>query len=624
MNTIPLGLKQALESGECVLFIGAGIGHHLIGADGKAAPDAADLAQELATSFGIATQSKSLAKVAQIVEGRKGRSALEDYLRKRLAHLEPDNDLRWLFNLRWRAIFTTNYDSSIERAYALNEKPPQKPISVALTSELESHDPRFEVPIYHLHGALFGTQSKIVITQNDYAHFRDRRSMLFELLKKEFATSNILYVGYSNQDPNWDLVLEEMTAEYYPSALPPSYRVAPSSDPLDIEILRSKNIETLDCDLHAFIALAAPALVALEIDPDRLNKVQATVPHDLIGAFHKNPAAVARLVASWVYVNEAPFSAPPNTKAFLEGDRPNWAAISRLDHFERDIEEDLYDEVLDYATGSATKPTTVILLGPAGYGASTTIMSLAVKLVREGVGPVFMHKPGTPLSEGDILFATSSFSNAPIFLVDDAADNSLALQSALTYLRAENRAAVLLLCERTNEWRQSKAKLSGKEFLLEPLSDVEINRLLDCLTKHNALNKLEPLPRELQFAVIKEKHGKELLVAMKEATEGMGFDAILDSEYRGISSALGRDVYLAVCCFSQHGAYVRDVLLAKLLNIDVTVLYERTKAVLDGVVIYDEIDEARGIYGARARHRTIATIVWERCGEVDQIGRAHV
>ena len=160
-------------------------------------------------------------KIAQVVEGRKGRQTLEDYLRKRLAKLEPDKELRWLFTLRWRAIFTTNYDSSIQRAYELNEKPLQQPISIASTSDLVSHDPRFEVPIYHLHGALFGGRSKIVITKNDYAHFRDRRHMLFELLKKEFATSNILYIGYSNQDQNWDLILEELTTEFYPKPLPP-------------------------------------------------------------------------------------------------------------------------------------------------------------------------------------------------------------------------------------------------------------------------------------------------------------------------------------------------------------------------------------------------------------------
>ena len=34
--------------------------------------------------------------------------------------------------------------------------------------------------------------------------------MLFELLKFDFATSNILYIGYGNSDPNWSLVLSEI------------------------------------------------------------------------------------------------------------------------------------------------------------------------------------------------------------------------------------------------------------------------------------------------------------------------------------------------------------------------------------------------------------------------------
>jgi len=29
MITLPIGLQHALESGECVLFVGAGIGEHL-------------------------------------------------------------------------------------------------------------------------------------------------------------------------------------------------------------------------------------------------------------------------------------------------------------------------------------------------------------------------------------------------------------------------------------------------------------------------------------------------------------------------------------------------------------------------------------------------------------------
>lgn len=203
-DPLPLGLRQALESGQCVLFLGAGVGKHLCTPDGRPAPDAAGLAADLAKHFSIDVAAQpDLAKVAQVVEIRKGRPELETFLRKRLADLEPDETFQWLFSLRWRAIFTTNYDFSVQRAYALNPKPNQNPLTVTRTSDLSQYEIRFQIPIFHLHGTLFGSNpGPVVITEDDYVRFREHRKMMFELLKLHFATSTMLYVGYSNRDPN--------------------------------------------------------------------------------------------------------------------------------------------------------------------------------------------------------------------------------------------------------------------------------------------------------------------------------------------------------------------------------------------------------------------------------------
>lgn len=157
VDLLPLGLRHALESGECVLFVGAGIGSHLKGPDGQTAPDGQNLAKQLAEAFSIDTDTYDLAQISQIVTIRKGRPELETFLQKRLANLEPDETLKWLVSLRWKAIFTTNYDHGIERAYDLIQQPQQRPITLAVTAEMVSYDPVFEVPIYHLHGTLFGT-----------------------------------------------------------------------------------------------------------------------------------------------------------------------------------------------------------------------------------------------------------------------------------------------------------------------------------------------------------------------------------------------------------------------------------------------------------------------------------
>ena len=108
MKNLPLGLRHSLESGDCVLFIGAGIGHYCKNQDGSLAPDGKTLAKELSDEFSIKTTEYDLQKISKIVELRKGRSELIAFLSKRLSNLQPDENVQWLCSLKWRAIFTTN------------------------------------------------------------------------------------------------------------------------------------------------------------------------------------------------------------------------------------------------------------------------------------------------------------------------------------------------------------------------------------------------------------------------------------------------------------------------------------------------------------------------------------
>lgn len=620
MKELPLGLKHALEAGECVLFIGSGAGRYLKKPDGSEAPDGETLAKELASHFNIDPQEEyDLAKISKIAEIRKGHRELMAFLRHRLSDLQPDPTMQWLCSIRWRAIFTTNYDRGIQRAYELTGKPAQNFRTITATSDIVPIDYRFDVPIYHLHGALFESESpEIIITEDDYVVFRERRRMLFELLKKEFITSTILYVGYSNRDPNWKTVQREIASEFYPSAMPMSYRVAPDTTPMDREILLSNHIHSLDMDLEEFVALASASLSVTDEDRDRLKRLRREVPPDLTDAFEKNPVAITRLLASWTYVNQAPFSDRSNVNLFLQGDRPNWALIANHHYFERDIEEEVYDDLLDYATGVVQTASVRILLGPAGYGVSSVLMSLAVKLIKEKAGPVFMLKPGCNLLEGDVEFAATLFAQRPFFFVDTASDHIENLRTIMQRFREEHISGMFLLGERLNEWRQNVGALRGKEFMMEPLSDTEINRLLDFLGEQSALNRIESLPRDLQFFAIKKNYNKELLVAMREATEGKDFDAILVDEYRGIGDVTARLAYLIVCCFFQDGTHVRATLLAEMIGKNIAEYFKVTSRTTEGVILYDSIDESRGLNAARARHRTIASVVWERCGSPEE------
>ena len=332
--------------------------------------------------------------------------------------------------------------------------------------------------------------------------------------------------------------------------------------------------------------------------------------------FKTSAASVARLLGSWTYVNQAPIQSS-NLSRFLKGDKANWGLIAQHDVFERDIEEDIYDGLLDYATSSSRKPSARVILGPAGFGMSTLLYTLAGRLVEDRAGSVFMLKESASLLEGDVLFAAGMFpTKRPFFIIDNAADYSDQILDSIYRLRDAGLAAIFVVAERVNEWRQRRGKLNASEHLLEALSDPEIARLLAYLDKHGELGALEGLTPDLRFAAIKNKHGKQLLVTMRECIEDNQFDAILEDEYSNMGNEIAKRLYLTVCCFSEHGALLRDSLLAELMSMSIPDMYKLTAEATEGVVVYEDIDPVRGIYGARARHRTIASVVWERCGDI--------
>lgn len=614
MADIPLGLSNSIETHSCVLFVGAGVGCHFKANAGGSAPTGRELCQLLCDKFSITYQPNCyLSQVAELIELRKGRKELEAFISSILSGLEPDNTFKWITSVRWRAIYTTNYDNCIERAYQLCPKPLQNPVPFSITSDLRNYQPFIDVPIFHIHGYLYsGTGSNIIITKSDYAKFRQKRKMLFESLKFEMTTNSILYIGYSNEDTNWETLLEETLEDFYPSKLPQSFRVDPFADEIDMEILRSKNIHTMKCSFKEFVDSISVRTATTETTDVFLSAFKKNVPPDLVPAFNLSPVPIIRLLSSWEYVNQAAFNQASNFANFLKGDGPNWSLVEKGQFFERDVQGDLYDAVLDFATAGRTSPAVSVVLGAAGYGTSTLLRIIAVKTVKEGAGSVFMLKPGAQVLPGDIEYACALFPTV-VFIVDNAADHAAELDRSVHLLRESKKSALFLLGDRLNEWHQRSSRPRGQEYQIEPLSDGEIDRLLDFLGKYNALNQLENLPREIQHSIVKERHQKELLVVMREATENNSFDAIIESEYRGIGDEYSRLFYLYICCFYQHGALVRDSLLSAVMGADIAILYEKISVTTEGVVVFETIDETRGLYAARARHHKIAAVVWERC-----------
>ena len=96
MSTLPAPLIHALQNGNCVLFVGAGVGGHFQDENGNPAPTGKQLCAELIKEFGVPTAEENLSKIAEYVELKNGGPKLDAFVKKRFSKLKPDDIFSWI------------------------------------------------------------------------------------------------------------------------------------------------------------------------------------------------------------------------------------------------------------------------------------------------------------------------------------------------------------------------------------------------------------------------------------------------------------------------------------------------------------------------------------------------
>lgn len=96
----------------------------------------------------------------------------------------------------FRRIFTTNYDTLLEDSYSRNDV-------CVVRNDADCAYMNKPFTVVKVHGD-FTDPDSVVITSDDYKQFfsANKNPIMWDLVKTEFATKNILFIGYSLEDNN--------------------------------------------------------------------------------------------------------------------------------------------------------------------------------------------------------------------------------------------------------------------------------------------------------------------------------------------------------------------------------------------------------------------------------------
>ncbi|KQL33191.1 hypothetical protein AN960_21250 [Bacillus sp. FJAT-25509] len=185
-------------------------------------------------------KDKDVLEIGQLYEEEYGRANLDEILKEAIPddNYEPDFLHNELLNLPWADIYTTNYDTLLERAkrnvfdrnyqvvYDVNDIP-------------NSTSPR----IIKLHGS-FPSNRPFIFTKNDYLNYPERFSPFVNMVQQSIMETTFVLLGFSGDDPNferWTTWVRDNLGEQMPKIYMIGYKQKNRK-----EYLKSKGITLID------------------------------------------------------------------------------------------------------------------------------------------------------------------------------------------------------------------------------------------------------------------------------------------------------------------------------------------------------------------------------------------
>lgn len=615
---IPGYLLEQVRDGNVVLLLGAGASMGAADSNGNPPPMGQKLAEMLAAKFlGGENKDQPLQVVAELAISESSQPIVQDYIRVIFEDIWPSEFHKLLTTFKWKGLATTNFDIVIERAYEDRKKDRTQDL-VPFIKDGDRVEDKLRslrsLMLLKLHGCITNTSDDnvpLILSIDQYITHRRGRERLFSTLKEWAYEHPIVFVGHSLQDPDIRQMLLELGHEEKRQRF---YIVAPKFTDVEKRHWEGKRISPLEGSFNDFLVALDDGIrsvfrgVVIPLPEPEL----AISRRFIVSKPDISPRCRDFLTNDVEYVKEAAPTTVVTPAIFYRGFHGEWSSIDQG----LDVHRDLADTILtDAILSEETNGFQLYLLkGHAGSGKSVLIRRIAWEAAKSFDKLCLFMKPHGRLSfEG--LRELYQLTKEHIFLfVDNAAEHSSELLETISKAKQAKLPLTIIVAERNNEWNMSCESLNShisEEYEIEYLTRKEISGLLILLERNHVLCALEHASPEERMKAFEYRAGRQLLVALHEATLGKPFEDIIVDEYKEIMPDLAKRMYLGICILNRLDVPVRAGVIARVYSIPFSEFRDKFFRPLEKVVFCAYDDRTRD-YVYRARHPHIADIVFQR------------
>lgn len=598
-ESVQARLRSQISRGELVLFIGAGFSVEALNSDGRALPSSRSLTEEL---WKLAFPDKPYdadSRLGDTFFAAKRHSASQTaaYLNSRLSVdsiTVPDFYKTW-FSIPWVRCYSLNLDD-LEQAIARKWQLKRNILSRSSTSgKLNGRKTENDLEVVHLNGAIGDKLDDMTFSAIDYGGRLATPDKDWINCVTDMMSRPVVFVGTElDESPLWQYMQHrhDKGARGTRELRPGSYLVCPVLNYARQRILKELNIDWVPMTARQFEeSILASFGVESELGHDQLRAKLETQKRRNI------PRLVSELATE---------SQPARTE-YLMGQEPQWADLQTGRAIERESDSKLFETAKAILEGLVpSKP--IIVTGTAGSGKSTSLMRLALEFTADGV-PTYWVDEQSNIKISGLAHLVGETKGPIAILVDDA---DLWGRTVTGWARElpKIRAGVLFACAVRStkiDGLVDTATLGGIEpceVVMPHLTDADIEGLIAVLDRENRLGILKGKPHAERVEAFSKEAGRQLLVAMIQATSGKRFEEKALEEFTELSP-LSKQIYALICFVSsQRYTLDREEVLLACGRADNDTLNELENLVRRNVVFRRDT-----LTGYIARHRVIADTV---------------
>jgi len=612
---IPKALLDQIKIGNTVLFLGAGATYGASHKNNHIVPNGKQLAELIAKKFvDDDLSTSSLQIIAEIAISDTDLFTLQNFIAEYFRDFEPAEHHLKVPSFRWKAIITTNYDLIVEKSFSKNPNPQQILVKFIKDEKISDRIQTInDLQFLKLHGCVTeinNPEVPLILTIDQYVSHKSNRERLFSRVQDLMRQYTFIYIGHSLEDSDIREILLSQPDNLNHRLR--SYIVAPTSHPSLKRMFEQKKITTLDGTYEDFINTIYEKIDLKEIhSPLEINDVETE--SEILKIISKDQTPSENLInflkVDIVFPKTTEEFEEISPEYFFKGNSNSFFSIKNEFDVRRNLENGFISEVFLDSNINGSKIYQV--LGHAGSGKTIFLQRLAFEAVNT-YNKICLYFTQTGIINIDAIIELSNIVRQRIFLIIDKTNqHEIEILNLYDRLKKEGIDVTIVTAERTNIWNVECQRIKpflNHNYYLKYLTSSEIDDLINLLEIHDCLGYLKDKPRDIQRIEFEERAGRDLLVALYEATQGKSFQEIVTDEYHSIPDERAKEMYLTVCLMHSLGSFTRAGLLSRIHGVSFSEFEDLFFLPLENL-IYSRRDYYINDNVYETRHRLIAEFV---------------